>query len=47
LARLLQEEEESGLEMVDRDRLLAIEAQDKEFARVLQEKVTTLSSIIT
>lgn len=39
LARQLQEQEErEGAEGIDRDRLLAMEAQDQELARMLQEK---------
>ncbi|KAK3912618.1 Reticulocyte-binding protein 2-like protein a [Frankliniella fusca] len=39
LARQLQEQEErEGAEGMDRDRLLAMEAQDQELARMLQEK---------
>lgn len=41
LARLLQEQDEkegNSVSMIDRDRLLAIEAQDKELARLLQER---------
>lgn len=38
-ARLLQEQEErEGADGIDRDRLLAMEAQDQELARMLQEK---------
>ena len=39
---MLQEQEAStpdGISMLDQDRLLAIEAQDKELAKLLQEKV--------
>lgn len=41
LARLLQEQEmkRRGDSLVDRDRVLAVEAQDHEYARMLQEKV--------
>ncbi|XP_018911369.1 uncharacterized protein [Bemisia tabaci] len=40
LARLLQEQEEeaNSPSLIDRDRLLAIEAQDKELARLLQDR---------
>jgi hypothetical protein len=36
---LLQEQDSGSLSLEDRDRLLAMEAQDKELARLLQEKV--------
>jgi hypothetical protein len=41
LARLLQEQESKrrGDPMVDRDRVMAVEAQDHELARMLQDKV--------
>ena len=40
LARMLQEQEGTKqLDMLDQDRLMAIEAQDKELARLLQERV--------
>lgn len=41
-ARHLQEQEGSQqLDMLDLDRLMAIEAQDKELARMLQERVSS------
>jgi hypothetical protein len=43
-ARLLQEQEGSQqLDMLDQDRLMAIEAQDKELARMLQERVSSFA----
>lgn len=40
LARRLQEMEiNDGLSQEERDRLMAIEAQDKELAKMLQERV--------
>ena len=41
LARRLQElEVHDGMSLEERDRLLAIEAQDKELAKMLQERVS-------
>lgn len=44
LARLLQEQEErkkgEGMDQMDKDRMMAIEAQDKELARLLQDRVS-------
>lgn len=44
LARLLQQQEEglADIDQLDKDRLMAIEAQDKELARMLQERVGIL-----
>ena len=43
LARMLQtQEEEIFTEEIDRDRKMAIEAQDKELAKLLYEKVRLL-----
>lgn len=39
LARRLQEQEGRPLSVEDRDRLIAIETQDCELAKLLQEKV--------
>lgn len=39
LARRLQEQEGQPLSVEDRDRLIAIETQDSELAKLLQEKV--------
>lgn len=39
LAKRLQEQEERPLSVEDRDRLIAIETQDCELAKLLQDKV--------
>lgn len=39
LARLLQQQENKTLTFEEQDRLVAMEAQDKELARMLQERV--------
>lgn len=42
LARRLQElEVHDGMSLEERDRMLAIEAQDKELAKMLQERVSS------
>lgn len=48
LAKRLQEQEGRPLSVEDRDRLIAIETQDCELAKLLQEKVRfmILSSIL-
>lgn len=48
MAKRLQEQEGRPLSVEDRDRLIAIETQDGELAKLLQEKVrfTILSSIL-
>lgn len=48
LARRLQElEVHDGMSLEERDRLLAIEAQDKELAKMLQERVSqTINHLI-
>lgn len=43
LARRLQEQEGRPLSVEDRDRLIAIETQDCELAKLLQEKVRILN----
>lgn len=47
LARILQAEEGKTLTQEEKDHLLAIEAQDKELARMLQERVSSNSLKIT
>lgn len=45
MAKRLQEQEGRPLSVEDRDRLIAIETQDCEFAKLLQEKVIIIYSI--
>lgn len=48
LARRLQEQEQEldSYDMLDRDRQLAIEAQDKELAKLLQERVSLATCVV-
>lgn len=44
-ARLLQQQENKTLTFEEQDRLVAMEAQDKELARMLQERVSDTETI--